>query len=182
MIQRERAVKFDFHTAFDEQLPALLVELRPLLAEGRRLALGQRAAHGVPPVLDGIREALFYAEAGRHVAEEAVPFGHAAGLRGCRAAVVCLCCAIYALVRMRTACFGDGDLSAPARCSNQGRAAEHSCPAAVGAGGAPATRRAAAKLVHELVEDVGEAGSELCLLYTSPSPRDRQKSRMPSSA
>ena len=24
--------------------------------------------------------------------------------------------------------------------------------------------------------------SELCLLYTSPSPRDRQKSRMPSSA
>ena len=27
---------------------------------------------------------------------------------------------------------------------------------------------------------VGESGS--CLLYTSPSPRDRQKSRMPSSA
>ena len=27
----------------------------------------------------------------------------------------------------------------------------------------------------------GEAGST-CLLYTSPSPRDRQKSRMPSSA
>ena len=26
------------------------------------------------------------------------------------------------------------------------------------------------------------AGVELCLLYTSPSPRDRQKSRMPSSA
>ena len=25
-------------------------------------------------------------------------------------------------------------------------------------------------------------GSEVCLLYTSPSPRDRQKSRMPSSA
>ena len=24
--------------------------------------------------------------------------------------------------------------------------------------------------------------SEVCLLYTSPSPRDRQKSRMPSSA
>ena len=24
--------------------------------------------------------------------------------------------------------------------------------------------------------------SEICLLYTSPSPRDRQKSRMPSSA
>ena len=26
------------------------------------------------------------------------------------------------------------------------------------------------------------AGVEICLLYTSPSPRDRQKSRMPSSA
>ena len=25
-------------------------------------------------------------------------------------------------------------------------------------------------------------GQEICLLYTSPSPRDRQKSRMPSSA
>ena len=25
-------------------------------------------------------------------------------------------------------------------------------------------------------------GSSICLLYTSPSPRDRQKSRMPSSA
>ena len=30
--------------------------------------------------------------------------------------------------------------------------------------------------VSELVEDIN------CLLYTSPSPRDRQKSRMPSSA
>ena len=28
----------------------------------------------------------------------------------------------------------------------------------------------------------GEAKSMVCLLYTSPSPRDRQKSRMPSSA
>ena len=27
-----------------------------------------------------------------------------------------------------------------------------------------------------------EAGFSTCLLYTSPSPRDRQKSRMPSSA
>ena len=27
-----------------------------------------------------------------------------------------------------------------------------------------------------------EGGKEGCLLYTSPSPRDRQKSRMPSSA
>ena len=31
---------------------------------------------------------------------------------------------------------------------------------------------------------IGSAGDllEICLLYTSPSPRDRQKSRMPSSA
>ena len=28
----------------------------------------------------------------------------------------------------------------------------------------------------------GEKGDKGCLLYTSPSPRDRQKSRMPSSA
>ena len=27
-----------------------------------------------------------------------------------------------------------------------------------------------------------DIGKETCLLYTSPSPRDRQKSRMPSSA
>ena len=30
------------------------------------------------------------------------------------------------------------------------------------------------------IQDINECGS--CLLYTSPSPRDRQKSRMPSSA
>ena len=28
----------------------------------------------------------------------------------------------------------------------------------------------------------GDANDDVCLLYTSPSPRDRQKSRMPSSA
>ena len=33
----------------------------------------------------------------------------------------------------------------------------------------------------EVSED-GENGCYVCLLYTSPSPRDRQKSRMPSSA
>ena len=31
--------------------------------------------------------------------------------------------------------------------------------------------------IHEFTE-----GQSVCLLYTSPSPRDRQKSRMPSSA
>ena len=37
------------------------------------------------------------------------------------------------------------------------------------------------KKVKELMDDGYEFG-EACLLYTSPSPRDRQKSRMPSSA
>ena len=32
------------------------------------------------------------------------------------------------------------------------------------------------------VNSGGTASSNTCLLYTSPSPRDRQKSRMPSSA
>ena len=38
---------------------------------------------------------------------------------------------------------------------------------------------------NELRDELSRAGfadSEICLLYTSPSPRDRQKSRMPSSA
>ena len=33
----------------------------------------------------------------------------------------------------------------------------------------------------DIIEDLGE-NANACLLYTSPSPRDRQKSRMPSSA
>ena len=35
--------------------------------------------------------------------------------------------------------------------------------------------------IHAVFQAYGDAG-ETCLLYTSPSPRDRQKSRMPSSA
>ena len=34
----------------------------------------------------------------------------------------------------------------------------------------------------DTAEMYGEGAAERCLLYTSPSPRDRQKSRMPSSA
>ena len=37
-----------------------------------------------------------------------------------------------------------------------------------------------AKKIPELAKTFGKAKG--CLLYTSPSPRDRQKSRMPSSA
>ena len=35
---------------------------------------------------------------------------------------------------------------------------------------------------EEITRDIPNVGDEACLLYTSPSPRDRQKSRMPSSA
>ena len=35
---------------------------------------------------------------------------------------------------------------------------------------------------NELLSSVNMDDLECCLLYTSPSPRDRQKSRMPSSA
>ena len=35
---------------------------------------------------------------------------------------------------------------------------------------------------HLKVLDMISEGNKVCLLYTSPSPRDRQKSRMPSSA
>ena len=46
-------------------------------------------------------------------------------------------------------------------------------------------------LIHDLrgvlerleeLRSEGNSDAEICLLYTSPSPRDRQKSRMPSSA
>ena len=41
-----------------------------------------------------------------------------------------------------------------------------------------------AALVEEFADSLYDAPADaiLCLLYTSPSPRDRQKSRMPSSA
>ena len=35
---------------------------------------------------------------------------------------------------------------------------------------------------NEVPPSVEKANKQACLLYTSPSPRDRQKSRMPSSA
>ena len=38
------------------------------------------------------------------------------------------------------------------------------------------------KPVPELVETFNQIESEYCLLYTSPSPRDKRQSRMPSSA
>ena len=35
---------------------------------------------------------------------------------------------------------------------------------------------------REVVNELASKTGDFCLLYTSPSPRDRQKSRMPSSA
>ena len=63
----------------------------------------------------------------------------------------------------------------------------------VGAGGTKAATSGVIDLICELHLDIegqlalGIQGNEppritICLLYTSPSPRDRQKSRMPSSA
>ena len=59
-----------------------------------------------------------------------------------------------------------------------------------GKGGAMGFGRSKAKLLNEAqgkvtfndVAGVEEAKEEVCLLYTSPSPRDRTRSRMPSSA
>ena len=75
------------------------------------------------------------------------------------ASVVSLRRAVRLLSARPRPCFGDGDLSAPARRSDQGRAAADCYPTAVRAG-APATRGAAAELVDELVAHRGEAGSE----------------------
>ena len=37
-------------------------------------------------------------------------------------------------------------------------------------------------IAHEMSDDDGDGTYEVCLLYTSPSPRDQRGSRMPSSA
>ena len=38
------------------------------------------------------------------------------------------------------------------------------------------------RMIGALEKELGDATSNLCLLYTSPSPRDKRQSRMPSSA
>ena len=47
---------------------------------------------------------------------------------------------------------------------------------------ATANAVAVAEHVMFMILNISKRGSMYCLLYTSPSPRDRQKSRMPSSA
>ena len=61
----------------------------------------------------------------------------------------------------------------------------HGATATVMCNGCGATRRYVASvdsIVPEKTETVVAAVSKPCLLYTSPSPRDRTRSRMPSSA
>ena len=50
--------------------------------------------------------------------------------------------------------------------------------------GFPFTEKEKSSMINEAEEAYGKFLDALkcCLLYTSPSPRDRQKSRMPSSA
>ena len=45
-----------------------------------------------------------------------------------------------------------------------------------------AMTNASPELIYPYVKSISYPNTETCLLYTSPSPRDRQKSRMPSSA
>ena len=42
--------------------------------------------------------------------------------------------------------------------------------------------RGAIKVGQEVGQNVGVGMQQICLLYTSPSPRDKRQSRMPSSA
>ena len=54
--------------------------------------------------------------------------------------------------------------------------------AALGAMLAAARREAGHLRADKTAAEQARLQAEACLLYTSPSPRDRQKSRMPSSA
>ena len=47
---------------------------------------------------------------------------------------------------------------------------------------ASATFGRSAPLILEIGFGMGDATAKICLLYTSPSPRDTERSRMPSSA
>ena len=44
------------------------------------------------------------------------------------------------------------------------------------------TRRAALLMTEDQMQSVQWEQGDICLLYTSPSPRDKRQSRMPSSA
>ena len=57
-----------------------------------------------------------------------------------------------------------------------------SVPRGTAVGGVEVGGMEPAAAVEKLSSELGDVNDKPCLLYTSPSPRDRQKSRMPSSA
>ena len=86
-----------------------------------------------------------------------------------------------------------GDVLAPGEPERQARHVADALARILGAaGGSPGDLLHAGVLVHDaaaidpvvgaLREELGTALPALCLLYTSPSPRDLSTSRMPSSA
>ena len=64
-------------------------------------------------------------------------------------------------------------------CSNS---TDESAPSFKGEGSGMTTVNNSDKEEETAEETTAAQETETCLLYTSPSPRDRQKSRMPSSA
>ena len=85
------------------------------------------------------------------------------------------------------ACGGGGGSSSPARIAGGGTGSGFGSGSGSGSGGSTDACGPAAQV--QFVKEVAESYyywydelAEVCLLYTSPSPRDRQKSRMPSSA
>ena len=82
---------------------------------------------------------------------------------------------------MRVLKFGGSSLATPDRVKDVGRIVQTTV------NGSPAVVVVSAfqGITNQLIEAARLAerrNPESCLLYTSPSPRDRQKSRMPSSA
>src|SRR5665213_3442444 len=100
-----------------------------------------------------------------------VTIGHAAVIHGCTIEDQCLI-GMGAIV-LNGATIGTGSIVAAGALVVEGM----QVPARSLVMGSPAKVK---RLLGD--EDVAEIQMYACLLYTSPSPRDRQKSRMPSSA
>ena len=73
-----------------------------------------------------------------------------------------------------------GNTNGAGQCRQENTATNTQTATATGGAGGSATGGNAGP--SQVVGDGSQGSSYGCLLYTSPSPRDRQKSRMPSSA
>ena len=73
----------------------------------------------------------------------------------------------------------DPDVACPFPQFGEGRGAEI---AHAGLNAADQLGQQMVEIVRDLLERLDALGGDLCLLYTSPSPRDAHESRMPSSA